>query len=275
MRSHPIIILIGFVVLAIVSSCLLSGTATGKSLASLAVRTDFRYQKPSADALFGTDQLGRSVASRLATAVGLSLRASLLAEGIALALAVLFGVLAGWNAGGFLDRTIDFLSSFLFILPGFLIVLVMSAVFDPGFETIYMIVGFMAWPPAARLVRAEVVVLCDARFITAERAAGLGATTIFWRSIIPLALLPPFLSLLYLLPEFLGLDLGLSLFGIGASDPSIPTLGRMVYSGLLEAKQAWWLALFPASAMIAICLLAYAVAESASLRFSTVRPVRD
>ena len=272
MSRHALTALSCFLAIALVGSWLLSIRTDARGTT---VRANLRYQQPSANAHLGTDHLGRDVANRLATAVGISLRASLFAAGIALVLATVLGVVAGWTAGGLMDRAVDFLSSLLFILPGFLLLLVLGAMFELSLATIYLVAGCLVWPPAARLVRAEVQVLGRARFVTAERAAGFGTAAIFWRTIVPLTLLPPFLSLVYLLPELLGLDLGLSLFGVGAVDPSTPTLGRMVYQGLLDVRQAWWLAVFPTAAMALICLFVYAVAEYASSGFASTRPTRN
>jgi peptide/nickel transport system permease protein len=162
------------------------------------------------------------------------------------------------------DRAVDFLSSLLFILPGFLLLLVVGSILELKLATLYLIAGCLLWPPAARLVRAEVRVLRSARFVISERASGFSTPSILLRSIIPLTLLPAFIALLYMLPELLGLDLGLSLFGVGAVDPATPTLGRLVYQGLMDARSAWWLAVFPTATMALVCAVAYVVAEFAS-----------
>ena len=233
--------------------------------AAMQVDVDKRFSAPSADAILGTDHLGRDVATRLAYGTGLSLRAAAVSLTVALSLALILGALSGGRPHSLASFVIDSTASLLLVVPFFLLAVAAAAVLEPGLETTYLLVGLTIWPAPARLVRAEVTQLRRSRFVLAEQAFGFGQLEILRRSYLPLTLLPPLLSLTLMMPELLAVDVGLSFFGLGAQ-PSTPTLGRLVFQGLMDARQAWWTAAFPLATLFGVCLAVNAGAQALARR---------
>jgi len=220
------------------------------------VNPDLGYAPPSLQAWAGRDQLGRDLFARLVLGTGNSVLASILSIGIGMAMAMLIGVVSGWRAGSWADGVLGYIKSLLFTVPFFLIAVAISAVLQPGFFGVYAIVGLVMWAPAARIVRAEAIRVRESRSVIASRAFGLSSAHIFWRCFLPQCVTPPAIALLYLLPELLGLDVGLSFFGLGATPPQ-PSLGRQVFEGVASFPSAWWLVVIPALVLAIICLTAY------------------
>jgi peptide/nickel transport system permease protein len=230
----------------------------GKARDPYAIRVEHRLQAPSVSQPFGTDDLGRDHLARTLLATGLSLSVAGRAFFVALLLAMVLGTIAGYTARRWPDRIISYIIAVVYTVPFILLAVALAAVLRAGLGTIYLIVGCIAWAPPARLVRAEVMRLRNAKFITAERAYGFPACTIFLRSLLPLTLIPPFVSLLYLTPELVGLDVGLSFFGLGAQPPT-PTLGRLIFDGLTYLRSGWWISLLPACGLVLIFACLYGV----------------
>lgn len=217
-----------------------------------------RLSAPSASNVFGTDSLGRDHFARSMLATGLSLRVAGQAFVLAFILALLLGSVAGLYKGRWPDQLISYIVSLIHTVPFILLAVALAAVLQASLEVIYAIVGGIAWAPPARIVRAEVARMRESRFVIAQKAYGMSAFTIFFRSILPAVAMAPFVSLLYLLPELIGLDVGLSYFGLGAQPP-LPTLGRLIFDGLGFLRTAWWISLLPALVLMAFFLLIYAV----------------
>jgi peptide/nickel transport system permease protein len=222
----------------------------GKGERAYVTHVSERLQPPSQVHAFGTDSLGRDHFSRTLLATGLSLKVAGRAFLVAFALALVLGSIAGLCKGHWPDLVISYLIALVHTVPFILLAVALAAVLRADLGTIYLIVGGIAWAPPARIVRAEVARVRESRFVTAQRAYGLPPSAIFLRSILPAVLLPPFVSLLYLLPELIGLDVGLSYFGLGAQPPT-PTLGRLIFDGLGFLRTAPWLTLWPAFVLVA------------------------
>ena len=235
----------------------------GQAHDPLRIDTGVRLSAPTPAQWFGTDELGCSVLGRACYAGGLSLQVAAMSLLVALALALLLGGLAGYWKGTWPDLIISWLIALLHTVPFFLIAVALAAILKPGIAGIYLIIGCVAWAAPARLVRAEFMQLRSARFVTAQKALGLAPPAIFLRSILPVAFLPALASLIYLVPEFLCLDVGLSFFGLGAQPPT-PTLGRLIFNGLGRSQSAWWLGLFPALLLLLSCLAAFLTARKSA-----------
>ena len=230
-----------------------------------------RYQPPSVAHPFGTDDLGRNMLARTLLATGLSLSVVGRSLLVAFTLAVILGGIAGLYKGRLPDHAISYLIALLHTVPFILIAVALAAVLQASLNSIYLIIGCIAWAAPARLVRAEVMRLRDARFVQAQRAFGLSPTAIFCKSILPLTILPPFIGLLYLTPELVGIDVGLSFFGLGAQPPT-PTVGRLIYDGINYFRSAWWLTVMPSAVLIMFILVLYGILDvvKARRRFLTL-----
>ncbi len=217
-----------------------------------------RFHPPQFAHPFGTDDLGRDLLARTLLATGLSLSVAGRAFVIALVLAIILGTIAGLAKDRWPDRVISYVIALIFTVPFILLAVALAAVLRADIGLIFIIIGCIAWAPPARLVRAEVVRLREARFIVAQRAYGLAPSSIFLRSMFPMVLLPPFISLLFLTPELVGIDVGLSYFGLGAQPPT-PTVGRLIFDGLNFLRSAWWVPVLPTVVLVAFFFVLYSL----------------
>jgi peptide/nickel transport system permease protein len=223
--------------------------ALGGRLDPFGVHTEQAYTPPGAGAPFGTDSLGRDMAARTLYATGLSLRVAFQSMGISFILAVLLGGLAGYFPGRWPDRVVSGAIAMLFTVPFILIVIAVFAVATPSLARAYVVIGLIGWAAPARLVRAEVIRVRSMPYVLAARAYGFSERSILLHRVLPLCLGPAVVSLLYFLPELLGIEVGLSFFGLGAPPPT-PTLGALIYGGLSEFATGWWLAIVPAGVLL-------------------------
>ncbi|MCG3148945.1 MAG: Glutathione transport system permease protein GsiD [Verrucomicrobiae bacterium] len=257
-RSHFIALVaasIAFLVMLPIALCL-----CGHALDPMTPNPNLASAAPNFQQWAGRDELGRSVLARVSLAAGLSLGAASFALLLALSLAMLLGGLAGWYHGQWPDRLISWVIALLHTIPFFLLVVVAAAIWRPGLFGAFLIVGLFVWAAPARLARAEFLRLRRAPHVTAARAMGFPASTIFLRQTLPVAFLPAFTAVLILTPELIGLDVGLGFFGLGAQPPT-PTLGRLLYAGLSSLNSAPWLAVAPCAIVIALSVTAFGLAR--------------
>ena len=242
--------------------------AAGEARGPFVVDTARGYLGPGVDQPFGTDALGRDLLARTLYAAGLSLKVVAQSVGISLALALVLGGLAGYTAGRLTDRVIGWTISLVYTVPFILVVVAVLTVLEPGLAKAYLVIGCIAWAAPARLVRAAVMEVRGARYVLAQRAFGFPAMEIFASTSLPRSVMPAVLSLAYFVPELIGIEVGLSFFGLGASPPT-PTLGRLIYDGLAEFRTAWWLSLAPTAVLLG--LTSGAVTCTHALLWSTPR----
>lgn len=225
--------------------------ASGEAHDPYAIQTSRSYLAPSREHWFGTDSLGRDMLARTLYAAGLSLKVVVQSVAVSFLLSLSLGSIAGFTSGRWPDHIITWLISLLYTVPFILIVVAVFTVIEPGIERAYIIIGCVGWAAPARLVRAEVMQVRASPFILAEKAFGFAETRILFRSILPLSFIPALFSLLYYVPELIGIEVGLSFFGLGAQPPT-PSLGRLIYDGLSEVFTAWWLTFVPAAVLLII-----------------------
>jgi len=204
------------------------------------------------DYLLGTDRQGRDTLSRLIHGARISLSVSLVGIAITGALGSLIGLLAGY-LGGFTDALLMRLVDISLSLPGILIAVLLSVVFEPSFTNVIVVVVFLLWPSYARLVRGETLGLKHQEFVALARTAGCSGLTIMFRHIVP-NLLPSVLVLATLHVGYvIVLEAALSFLGVGIPPPT-PSWGVMVADGRGLIERAWWVSILPGIAILVTVL---------------------
>jgi ABC-type dipeptide/oligopeptide/nickel transport system permease subunit len=204
--------------------------------------------------LFGTDDLGRDVFSRVLYGARTAFFVAIVVTIIAVIIGSALGVIAGY-IGGNTDRFIMWLSDVTMSIPNLLLVVVINTSVKPPLarwmETQYLetlnpiyrntmwidfilVFGSMAlitWPPYARLMRAQVLSIRSRPYVTAAKAIGLPARQIMWRHIAPNALGPLIVAVSAGLGTAMVLESAFSFLGVGVTPP-IPSWGNMISDGL-------------------------------------------
>jgi peptide/nickel transport system permease protein len=241
---------VGFIALVLLSA-FFPHALTGSD--PLAVNPATTLQAPSSQHIFGTDEDGRDLYTRVVYGASLSLRGSLIAVLIALVVGSLIGLVSGF-IGGFVDTVIMRIVDVILAIPGLL--LAMSIVTALGFGTINVAisVGVASIAIFARLIRSEVYRVRGTRYIEAAGLVGSSPARILFRHILPNTV-GTVLTLAAL--EFGGAILAfsaLSFLGYGAQPPA-PEWGSLVNDGREYLATDWWLTTFP-GIIIALTVLA-------------------
>jgi peptide/nickel transport system permease protein len=209
---------------------------------------------PSTAHLFGTDELGRDVFTRVMYGARISLKVGFVAVGIAALIGTVLGLVAGFY-GGWIDDLLMRLVDIMLCFPTFFLILAVIAMLEPSIWYIMIIIGLTGWMGVARLVRAEVLSIRERDYVMAARALGARDARIIFRHILPNALSPVLVSATLGVAGAILTESALSFLGIGVQPPT-PSWGNILTSGKDYLEFAWWLSLFPGLAIL-VTVLSY------------------
>ncbi len=198
---------------------------------------------PSRAHLFGTDELGRDVLSRIVYGARVSLAVGFVSVGIATAIGVVLGSAAGYH-GGLVDALIMRLVDLMLVFPRFFLLLAVLAFLRPSIWTIMAVIGLTGWMPVTRLVRAEFLALKEREFVVWSQAIGATGFRMVWRHILPNAMAPVLVAMTLGIPAAILTESGLSFLGLGVQPP-YATWGNILSQGKDHIELAWWLSVYP------------------------------
>lgn len=214
------------------------------------VSSEDKLQGPSLDHLFGTDQLGRDVFSRVLIGAEPSLRVGLVAVSIALLAGVTFGLVAGFYRG-WIDDLIMRCMDVLFAFPAILLAIAILAIRGRGSTNAMIAIGIVYTPIFARVTRASVLSVREEIFVRAARSIGAGDLRIMARHVLPNVAAPVIVQTSVSLAFAILSEAALSFIGLGTQPPE-PSWGRMLADGRGFIQDAWWIAVFPGLAIFAV-----------------------
>lgn len=211
-------------------------------------------QAPTWANLLGTDSAGRDVLSRLLHAGRVSLSVGIVAVSIYTVIGIILGSAAGFF-GGLVDSIVMRLADAFLAFPPLIVIIVLVAILGPSIYNIMLAIGFLAWPPVARLLRGQLLSLRERDFVLASRAAGASGGRIIVRHLLPNAIAPIIVLATFGVAQAILLEAALSFLGLGVQPPT-PSWGNMLNDAqsiaVLDSMPWLWV---PPGVMIALAVL--------------------
>ncbi len=237
-------------------------TANGKQAPVLADPAWAGTQFVDPRYLFGTDNLGRDILSRLIYGARVSLIVGVIPVSIIFVIGVTVGMLAGY-LGGWIDQVLMRITDIIYAFPDLLFLLILMATLRgtdlgnlmDGLVLIFVGLAIVNWVGMARLWRGQVLSLKEKEFVEAARAIGASPARIMLRHLFPNALAPAIVAVSFGIPGAMLAEAALSFLGIGVKPPTA-TWGVMINEGFLVFSTSPWPVLLPALC-IAIVMLSF------------------
>lgn len=197
--------------------------------------------------LLGTDQVGRDIAAQILHGARVTLAIGLAATVVSVLIGVVLGAVAGYY-GGVADDLLMRVTEAFQILPNFLLLLVLVAVFGSDLRTVVLAIGLVSWPPVARLTRSEFLKLKTREFVQAGRALGMGDLRLIFREILPNALPPVIVYASVIMATAILLESALAFLNL--SDPNVPSWGNLIGGGRGVIRVQWYVSAIPGIAIL-------------------------
>lgn len=209
-------------------------------------------QPPSASHWFGTDEYGRDVFSRLVYGSRITLYVISLVTVIVGPVGLAVGTISGYF-GGKVDTIFMRITDIFISFPSLVLAMAFVAALGPGLDHAVIAIALTAWPPIARLARAETLQLRNADYVVAVQLQGASSTRIILRHIVPMCLSSVVIRLTMNMAGVILTAAGLGFLGLGALPPA-PEWGAMISTGRRYMLECWWLVAMPGLAIMLVSL---------------------
>lgn len=200
----------------------------------------------------GTDDFGRDILSRILHGAGITLQIVALVAITAPALGLLVGTVAGYF-GGWVDAVLMRITDIFLAFPRLILALALVAVLGPGIGNAILAIALTAWPPYARVARAETLTVRNSDYIAAVRLQGAGHVRIIAGHVVPMCLSSVIIRVTLDMAGVILIAAGLGFLGLGAQPP-LPEWGLMISSGRKFLFEQWWVATMPGLAILIVSL---------------------
>lgn len=236
------VILIGLIVLAAIFAPQITGRGPQD--------TDYtaRLHPPNREHLFGTDNLGRDIFSRVLHGAQIDLQVGLISVLLPFIIGGVLGSLSGYY-GGRVDTIVMRLVDVIQAFPFLILIIAIVAVLGIGLPSVYIAVALVAWVTYARLFRGEILVAKGQDYVEAARALGGSDARVIGRHILPNVITSALVYATTDIVLYIVLVTSLSYLGLAARPPS-PEWGAMITEGRTFMATAWWISLFPGLAVV-------------------------
>jgi peptide/nickel transport system permease protein len=217
--------------------------------------TDFANASlpPSLIHLFGTDEIGRDILSRVIFGFRNALVMGIVVLALVVPPGVLLGLVAGYYQGTWIDTVIMRITDIFLAVPPLILALAIASILEPNLRNAMMAISLMWWPWYTRLVYGLTCTLRNEYFVISAETMGASTAHILFRDILPNIVSPVFTKISLDVGWVIIIGATLSYVGLGVQPPE-PGLGTMVSSGAKYLPDHWWIAAFPALAIVLIVL---------------------
>jgi peptide/nickel transport system permease protein/dipeptide transport system permease protein len=198
--------------------------------------------------IFGSDDLGRDMLSRLIYGARISMTIGVVSVGISLFFGIIIGVTSAYY-GGVYDKIVMRLIDIMLAFPYILLTIVIVSILGPSLTNAMVAIGISQVPRYARVVRASVLSEKESDYVLAEKALGAGNFELMFLTILPNCLSPTIVQATLGVGEAILNSAGLSFLGLGAQPPT-PEWGLMIASSKQFLTNAWWIVTLPGIAIL-------------------------
>ena len=249
-RENKLAVASAIVILLFILGAVLAPVLTPYSFSEMDLM--HRLSPPSSAHLFGTDEAGRDILTRLLYGSRISLLTGVVPTIISMIGGALLGVIAGYY-GGWADILIMRLADVMLAFPSMLLAMVIMYMLGDGLFNVFLTLSLVNWAGVARIVRSQALALKGAEYVEAARVIGVPRPRILFRHLLPNCL--PTLIVLFTLnvPSAILTESSLSFLGLGIQPPSA-SWGLMVNTGRQYLYNAPWVSLAPGIAIMVIVL---------------------
>jgi peptide/nickel transport system permease protein len=237
---------VGLVVVAIVAVCAIAAPLLAPYDPAEQILVDAR-RPPSLARLFGTDEFGRDVFSRVLYGARVSLQVGVTAVAISSVVGTLLGLLAGYR-GGLLDEVLMRIMDGIYSFPALILALIINSILGSSLTNVIIAIAIVATPAFARLARGSTLALREREFVHAARTVGASTQRILGLHIVPNILGPLIVNATNQISGAIVTEGSLSFLGLGVQPPT-PAWGSMLRAGYGFMDLAPWLALAPGLAI--------------------------
>jgi len=210
-------------------------------------------QPPSAQHLLGTDVVGRDVLSRILFGYRYSLTMGIIVLLLVVPPGVVLGLVAGYWKGKWIDTIVMRITDIFLAVPPLVLALAIASVLKPNLTNAMIAVSLMWWPWYARLVYGVTSSIRTEFFVQAAEVTGASKAHILFREILPNCVSPILTKISLDMGWVILMGASLSFVGLGVQPPA-PGLGTMVADGAKYMPDSWWIAVFPAIAIMIVVL---------------------
>ena len=211
-----------------------------------------RLEAPSWAHWMGTDDLSRDILSRVLYGSRLTLLVVLLVAVIATPIGLAVGTTAGYF-GGWVDVVLMRITDIFMAFPRLILALAFASALGPGIENAIIAIAITAWPPYARLARAETLTIRETDYINAAKLQGASSLRILWGHVTPQCLSSAIVRVTLDMAGIILIAAGLGFLGLGAQPPQ-PEWGAMIAGGRRFIIDQWWVATMPGLAIFVVAL---------------------
>jgi peptide/nickel transport system permease protein len=215
---------------------------------------------PSLHHIFGTDDLGRDIFSRILYGGRVSLSVAVIAVAVSMTIGVLLGCLSGFY-GGLLDEVVMRFTDIMLSFPTIFLILAIQSVLTPSIFNVMLVIGATSWMGIARLVRGEFLTIREREYVEAAKAIGCGDLRIIFKHILPNALPPVIVAGTLGMAGAILTESALSFLGLGVQPPTA-SWGNMLMDSQSYLIDAPWMAIIPGIIIVLAVLSLYFVGEA-------------
>jgi peptide/nickel transport system permease protein len=209
---------------------------------------DARLLPPGREHLFGTDNLGRDIFSRVLHGASIDLQVGIISVLPPFLIGTVLGCLAGYY-GGRIDNVVMRAADVIQAFPFLILIIAIVAVLGIGLTSVYIAVALVAWVSYARLIRGEILVAKNQEYVDAARSLGGSDGRVIVRHLLPNVITSALVFATTDVVLYIVLVTSLSYLGLAARPPS-PEWGAMITEGRTFMASAWWISLFPGLAVV-------------------------